>query len=213
MPRVTYGILDIHRSHRVESPDVRRDVEAGRPNACTACHAGETALWAADRMKDFWGPRYERPAQRPDRAPLDIPEALASLHAGDPVLRAVTVKAIGRADAVPARERGFLLANALVTLGDGYGAVRHLARRSAIELDRSLGLRLYPRLQAFDTQAPREQRDQALTELLLALQTNARGRLPPPPGATFVSNDYQLDLERVRALLGLQAAQTISVGE
>jgi predicted CXXCH cytochrome family protein len=214
MPRITYGILAIHRSHRVESPDVRRDVEAGRPNACTACHADKTALWAADRMKDFWGPRYERPAARADRAPLDVPEALASLHAGDPVLRAATVSAIGRADgAVPPRERGFLLANTLVTLGDGYGAVRHLARLSAIGLDRSLGLRLYPRLQAFDTQAPPEQRDQALTELFLGLQTNARGRLPPPPDATFLSNDYQLDLERIRALLGLQTAQAISVGE
>src|SRR6185436_12662271 len=131
MPRVTYGILAIHRSHRVESPDVRRDVEAGRPNACTACHADKTAIWAAARMRDFWGDHYEAPQSRPDRAPLDVPEVLASLHAGDPVARAVAVNAMGRADgAVPPRDRGFLLANTLVTLGDGYGAVRHLARLS-----------------------------------------------------------------------------------
>jgi predicted CXXCH cytochrome family protein len=214
MPRITYGILAIHRSHRVESPDVRRDVEGGRPNACTACHADKTAEWAADAMRKFWGTRYERPMSRPDRAPLDVPEALASLHAGDPVLRAVTASAIGRADsAVPQRERGFMLANTLVTLGDGYGAVRHLARLSAIELDRALATRLAYGLRSFDTQAPREKRDQALLELLPALQANAKGRLGPPPAGAFVTEDYRLDLERIRALLDLQAAQVISVGE
>jgi hypothetical protein len=151
---------------------------------------------------------------RPDRAPLDVPEALASLHAGDPVLRAVTASAIGRADsAVPQRERGFMLANTLVTLGDGYGAVRHLARLSAIELDRALATRLAYGLRSFDTQAPREKRDQALLELLPALQANAKGRLGPPPAGAFVTEDYRLDLERIRALLDLQAAQVISVGE
>jgi hypothetical protein len=165
-------------------------------------------------MREFWGTRYERPTSRPDRAPLDVPEALASLHAGDPVLRAVMASALGRADgAVPPRERGFMLANILVTLGDDYGAVRHLARLSSIELDRALETRLAYGLRSFDTQAPGERREQLVLELLPALQTNAKGRLAPPPAAAFLSNDYQLDLERIRALLGLQAAQVISVGE
>jgi hypothetical protein len=126
----------------------------------------------------------------------------------------VTASAIGRTDgAVPPRERGFLLANIVATLGDDYGAVRHLARLSAIELDRVLETRLAYGLRSFDTQAPGEKREQALLELLPVLQTNANGRLAPPPADAFVSNDYQLDLERIRALLGLQAAQVISVGE
>jgi predicted CXXCH cytochrome family protein len=36
----------------------RSDVEGGRPDACTACHADRDAAWAADRMRDFWGARY-----------------------------------------------------------------------------------------------------------------------------------------------------------
>jgi hypothetical protein len=193
---------------------VRRDVEAGRPNACTACHADKTALWAADRMREFWGPHYERPRSRPDRAPLEVPEALASLHAGDPVLRAVMVDALAHAgSAVPPRERGFLLANALVALGDAYGAIRHLARLSALDLDRTTGARLAFELRGFDPQAPREQRDQALKELLSALSARATGKLAPPPAGTFVANDYELDVQGVRALLGLQATQVISVGE
>ena len=214
MPRITYGILSIHRSHRVESPDVRRDVEAGRPNACTTCHVDKTSGWAADRMRAFWGARYEPPRSRPDRAPLDLPEALASLHAGDPVVRAVIVDALGRPNiAVPPRERGFLLANVLVTLTDGYGAVRLLARGAALELDRGLGTRLAYELRAYDVQATREARDEAATKLLTLLETNAKGRLGRPPASTFVSSEYQLDLERIRSLLGLQSAQAISVGE
>src|SRR5262249_56812436 len=108
MPRMVYGVLTIHRSHRVESPDVARDVEAGRPNACTSCHLDRTAGWAAERMRAFWGPRHADPRARPDGAPLDIPEALASLHAGDPLQRAVYVSALARADSAVAPDaRGF----------------------------------------------------------------------------------------------------------
>jgi hypothetical protein len=210
MPAIVYGVLAIHRSHRVESPDVARDVEAGRPNACTACHAERDAAWAADRMRDLWGARYRRPGGRPDGAPLDAPEALVSLHAGDPVQRAVSVAALGRAGA---GARGFALANALVGLGDAYGAVRLLARRSALRLDAALGLGLAGDLTAYDVQAGREVRDPALQALLRRFAAVARERLPPPPAGTFVGRDYLLDLERIRPLLGLQRGHVISVGE
>ena len=42
MPRIVYGVLDVHRSHRIEIPKCRRDdphdagYGAGRPDACTA---------------------------------------------------------------------------------------------------------------------------------------------------------------------------------
>ena len=214
MPRIVYGVLDIHRSHRVEVPDVARDVEGGRPDACTACHADRNAAWAADRMRDFWGARFRRPAARPDGVALETPEALASLHAGDPVQRAVSMAAIGRPDSgVPAGARGFALANALVGLGDAYGAVRFLARRSAISLDRSLNLGIERDLAAYDVQAGRDVRDPALQALLQRFAAAARDRLPPPPEACSSNRDWQLDLDRIRPLLGSQGQHVISVGE
>jgi predicted CXXCH cytochrome family protein len=214
MPRVVYGVLTIHRSHRVESPDVRRDVEGGRPNACTGCHLDRDALWAADRMRDFWGERYQQPRTRPDRAPLHLPEALASLHAGDPVQRAVYFSQTGRADtAVAPRDRGFVLASTLVGLGDGYGAIRTIARRSALELDRSLGLGLEDRLRAFDVQAARAERDPALAALVRAFEAGARGRLGMPPPGKLLTDDYRLDLAQIRALLERQSDRSISIGE
>ena len=40
MPDAAYGVMDIHRTHRIESPDIVRDAGAGRPNACLNCHLG-----------------------------------------------------------------------------------------------------------------------------------------------------------------------------
>jgi hypothetical protein len=110
MPRVVYGVLDVHRSHRIEIPGAPlpalagrgRDLVDDRPDACALCHD-------------------------------DVPPAL---FGGDPIARAVAADALGReagrADA-PARARrlGALLE---VMAADRYPAVRQLAWRSARRL-------------------------------------------------------------------------------
>jgi hypothetical protein len=114
---------------------------------------------------------------------------------------------------VPAGARGFALANAMVGLGDAYGAVRFLAWRSALALDQSLKLGIGADLAAYDVQAGRDVRDPALQALLQRFAAAARERLPPPPAGVFVKPDWQLDLERIRPLLGSQSRHVISVGE
>jgi hypothetical protein len=114
---------------------------------------------------------------------------------------------------VPPGARGFALANSLVGLGDAYGAVRFLARRSALQLDRSLGLGLAGDIAAYDVHAGRDVRDPALQALLQKFGATARERLPPPPEGLFVTRDYRLELDRIRPLLGLQRQHVISVGE
>jgi predicted CXXCH cytochrome family protein len=214
MPRIVYGILEIHRSHRIEVPDVRRDVEAGRPNACTSCHLERSALWAADAMRELWGERYERPGTRPDGAPLDLPESIAALHAGDAVQRAVQAVHLGRAEsALEPRAAGFALAHLAVALGDGYPSVRTLARRSLRALDQRLGLGLAAEIEAFDTFAPEEERKRRLLALLARVQEVSRAELAPPAADSLLSPEHELDLARVRALLDLQSDHVISIGE
>ena len=106
-----------------------------------------------------------------------------------------------------------MLANTLVGLGDAYGAVRFLARRSARALDQSLGLGIGDDLGAYDVQATRAVRDPALQALLHRFAAAAHAHLPPPPEGTFVTPDYHLEIDRIRPLLGLQASHVISVGE
>jgi hypothetical protein len=214
MPRIVYGILDVHRSHRIESPDVARDVEAGRPNACTSCHGDRSAPWAADAMRAWWGERYERPQSRPDRAPLELSELVASLHAGDAVQRAVAAVHLGRPEsALAPRERAFALAHLAVALGDGYPSVRTLARRTLRELDRRLDLGLAAELEAFDVFAPEAERRERVLALLDRVRAASRGRLAAPADGTLVSSDFELDLARVRSLLELQSDHVIAIGE
>ena len=124
MPRVVYGVLDVHRSHRIEVPDPARAAAAGRPDACTGCHAGETPVWAARMRARLWGGKAPRVPETP--GPLE------ALFSGDSVTRAVSADALGR-EQVPlgpgaraARVGALLEAMA----GDDYPAVRHLAWRA-----------------------------------------------------------------------------------
>ena len=212
MPRIVYGILDVHRSHRIESPDVRRDVEAGRPNACTHCHAGASAAWAAEGLARITGRASEPPRSRPDGGPLELPEVLVSLHAGDAVQRAVAARALG--ELPDARAAAFVVPHLVVALGDGYPSVRTLARRALVALERELGLGLAREFAAFDPLAPLEVRGVAVRDLLARAAVAARAAgIPPPPAGTLVGPDHELDLARVRALLERQIDHVIAIGE
>jgi hypothetical protein len=106
MPRIVYGVLDVHRSHRIEIPKPPRAAAGGRPDACTLCHvegipgaAGGGATMAAT--------------------------------AGDPLARAVAVDALGWAPSFDPAERPRRLGTLLEVMeADRYPAVRRLAWRS-----------------------------------------------------------------------------------
>ena len=55
-----YMVIDGRRDHsfRVPRPDL--SVKIGTPNACTDCHAGRTAQWAADAVVQWYGPAAQR---------------------------------------------------------------------------------------------------------------------------------------------------------
>lgn len=214
MPHMVYGVVEIHRSHRIESPDTRRDVEGGRPHACTQCHADRDALWAADQMRAWWGERYERPRSRPDGAPLDVPEALASLHAGDAVQRAVYAWRLGRAEtALDKSGQAAAALNLLITLGDGYPSVRVIARRSLLALDARAGLGLRSSIEAFDPLAAPPERTRAVYELLERAPRVLAPFLTAPQRAMLLDSKGALDLARARVLLELQSDHVISIGE
>jgi hypothetical protein len=128
MPRMVYGVLDIHRSHRIEVPDPARAASFGRPDACTGCHVDQTAAWAAAAIARLWG----RPPAGDASPAAGAAGPLAAILSGDPIERAVAADALGRAAAPAgapalAARRGLLLD---VMINDDYPAVRHLAWRA-----------------------------------------------------------------------------------
>jgi hypothetical protein len=214
MPRVVYGVVEIHRSHRIEIPDAAGDAEAGRPNACTLCHLDQSPRWAARETARLWNRTPREPASRADHAPLDLPDSVASVLAGDAVQRAVWAKAMGRADAaVKAEDKAFLRLHLAITLGDGYPSIRWIAQRSLTSLEAELSLGLGPLLSSIDHQEGQEARRASLFAVLKALAALAPGKLSPPLAASFARGDFTLDLEAVIRLTDLQGERSISIGE
>jgi predicted CXXCH cytochrome family protein len=133
MPRIVYGVLDVHRSHRIEIPDPARDASFGRPDACTGCHVGRTPAWAASAARRLWGGRF----QRVDAAAIATAVGpQGAVLAGDPIERAVAADALGRAppparDGAGSASRAARIGALLEAMdGDDYPAVRHLAWRA-----------------------------------------------------------------------------------
>jgi Flp pilus assembly protein TadD len=62
MPTKTYMGVDERRDHGFKVPRPDLSVAIGTPNACTSCHVGETAAWAARKIEaDYPGGRWTEP--------------------------------------------------------------------------------------------------------------------------------------------------------
>lgn len=214
MPKIVYGVLEIHRSHRIERPDPARDGELARPHACTLCHTDRTLPWAAEQLQKLWAVDQRAPGKRGDGAPLDLPDAIASLHAGDAAVRAVYAAALGRDSAAPPPETTVVQrAHLAVAMGDGYPSIRWLAQRSLQRLEQRAPIGLHPLLKAVDSMGGIDERRRAVFSALDAIAGNARGKLAPPVSAALLGADLRLDLPAVVKLTDLQGRNLISIGE
>jgi tetratricopeptide (TPR) repeat protein len=54
MPTTTYMVVDPRHDHSFRIPRPDRTVALGVPNACNACHAKQSAQWAADAIKRWF---------------------------------------------------------------------------------------------------------------------------------------------------------------
>jgi hypothetical protein len=190
MPRIVYGVLDVHRSHRIEVPDPARDAAAGRPDACTGCHVDRTAAWAEAAARTFWGAgRYPTGVRVPDgTAPGQ------AILGGEALSRAVAADAIGRAPASPdpdlqGRRLGLLLE---AMQGDRYPAVREVAWR-ALRRASPAAFTAEVAGQNYDPAAPLPSRRRAVDALREALN----GTISPAPisVAALRGNVADRDLE------------------
>ncbi len=214
MPKIVFGILEVHRSHRIDSPDPARDAAAGRPHACTLCHLDQNLAWSASAMRRWWGVRYQDPVRRADGAPLELADAAANLFAGDAAARAVAAKAFGEPGVVYGRDHeAAVRAWLAVTMGDGYPSVRFLAQRSlrAIESRSPYGIEAL--LKDVDHTAGPDARRRDVFALLDGIATGAKGRAAVPATTALLGVDFRLDLPAVIRLTDLQGRNLIAIGE
>lgn len=221
MPKIVYGVMAIHRSHRIEIPSPASDAASGRPNVCTACHLDRTVRWAAETLTALWGIEEGLPAARRDGAPLEVIDAVAQLWAGDPVQRGVLAYLAGRRDSpLEAPERAFLVPHLLGLLSHNYPSARRFARDSLVTLEQDLreaGLELEfgTDLTEFDYTGSLDQRTPFIDRLWQQWLALPKSELPPPPPGSLLGADY-LPLDApLRALmrLGEQNTRQVHIGE
>ena len=129
MPHVVYSLLNTHRSHRIEIPDVQISRDTGKPHACNLCHLDKSLGWTQDQLAG-WSER-----QRQRRRPLSAEEesvsaALLLMATRDARTRVLVAGAFSN----PAAQRasgtdwhGSFLSRLLHD--ERYPAVRYLAHR------------------------------------------------------------------------------------
>lgn len=190
MPRIVYGVLDVHRSHRIELPDPGRNAAAGRPDACTGCHVDRTAAWAQAAAGRWWGTdRY------PDGGRIPAGTAPAeAIRSGEAVARAVAADALGRgalASADGRTRRLGLLLDAMAA--DRYPAVREIAWRAFRRLISGSPMVELADQAAYDPAAAGPERALAITKLLSA--TTGMHAPPLQPVRTVAARAPDQDLE------------------
>lgn len=176
MPKIVYGVLAVHRSHRIERPDPAAAARTGRPDACTLCHVEKDRAWAIAEWRERWGKKDEinddsRGAED-GSTPSDHLAPLDALFAGDAVTRAVAAGALGSAPlptggeeaAAPVRARRLA---ALIDVMDTetYPAIRRIAARSVVELLAPTCPGAAEVARAFDATGPAAERAARIREL------------------------------------------------
>jgi len=220
LPRMVYGIMEIHRSHRIEIPDPAAAAAAHRPDPCTSCHLDRSRQWAVENTGRLWNSARPTLEPRAGVAATAV-ESLTALHTGDPVERAVAARLAGRNDSpLGAPSRAFLVPHLLLALTDEYPAVRRFAHHSlralALELNQSgFDPEWNRQLDNFNFMAPIEQRNHQLRDLASAWASLDKAQLPPPPPGSALQPDHSFRNELIRGwrALGRQRSERIHIGE
>jgi hypothetical protein len=126
MPHTSYGLLKAIRSHTITSPDIAKDLQARRPNACNLCHLDKTLQWSAAAMQQWYG--NEIPELSEDDQSLAA--SVLWLLQGDAGQRALAAWSFGWSDAQQASGNQWMAPILAELLADPYPAVRIMARRS-----------------------------------------------------------------------------------
>jgi len=238
MPKITYGLLSVHPTHRIQNPDPSRAWRYDMPEACTLCHTNKSARWAADSLAAMWAAeRSGRGEAGAIDAPPDAPEwALAenvrALFAGDVVARAVAVMAFADARSYTGDPVARLWAAPLLlaTMTDRYPAVRHFAYRALGQLARRAAsaagaaeaphppgfaahLARFAQLPRFDPLGEAEERERVLSEIRAWWDGVDKSRIPHPGTSVPLDEALALDDALVQTLRAKQETYAINIGE
>lgn len=219
MPKITYGILDVHPTHRIRRPDPSRAWRYDMPEACTLCHTDRTAPWAAEETARLWG--RAAPADVPSTPDFRTAENVRALLGGDVVQRAVAALAFGDPASYASDPVARLWAVPFLTISleDRYPAVRAFAYRSIRALvDRAAAAdpgvaRAAAGLPWFDPQADAAARAEAVARMRAWWDALDKRGVARPGDAVPLDDQFRPDAAVVQALARSADEHPISIGE
>lgn len=140
MPSSTFMQVDTRRDHSIRIPRPELSIDFGTPNACTGCHAKQTARWALEQLKK-WNPAWERRPHfaealgRDRKSMLDAPTALAALARDQSAPGIARATALARLGTPPTRASYDVLREGLASSDPlvVYGAVLGTRQRPIAE--------------------------------------------------------------------------------
>lgn len=203
MPKLAYGVMTLHRSHRIERPQPAANAAAGRPDACTNCHVDRSSDWA-DSALLAW--RDGTDADAGTRSAM--PRFAQHLLTGDPVQRALAARLAGELSH-PGAQRHYLVPLLIITLTDRYPMLRWFARMSLLEIAPPAVSR---GLAQWDFIAPAAQRQALVDEMWQRWAALDKSSLTRPHGLPLDDN-LMPDWDQVRVYLSQRANKEIEIGE
>ncbi|QDT09968.1 multiheme c-type cytochrome [Planctomycetes bacterium K23_9] len=190
MPHTAYGLLKAIRNHQISSPNIGRDHQAKRPNACNQCHLDKTLKWSADHLQEW----YEIEPPELETNEQEVAASLLWLLKGNAAERAISAWCMGWSDAKAASGQSWQLPFLAATLDDDYDAVRLVARRS---------IKTYENMQDFNldvvTSTTSQERQQAAFKLLQSWSDSADFTEDRP--ALLIETKLGVQVSRIRQLI------------
>jgi hypothetical protein len=95
MPRITQGLDEMMRTHRISHPVERSMATQGAPNACNLCHLDRPIRWAVEEVRKGWGQKIELGPAAPDPR-LSRPAGELWLESREMIERMIAVDSYSR---------------------------------------------------------------------------------------------------------------------
>ncbi len=208
MPKIVYGVMTIHRSHRIEIPNPQQNTFDQRPNACNQCHLDKSYQWAAAQTARLW-----QAAPETEQDPTAVAAGIYDLYAGDPVQRAISAWSLQQAIEQGVQQPEWWVSHLLrVMRDDSYPAVRRFAAKALqAAAEKQNNHELILALQGFDFIAAAGDREQAILQLMKNWQQRQQNGWP----ATLLPEADNQFIDKIELLqsIGRQRSVGISVGE
>ncbi|MGV6850669.1 MAG: cytochrome c3 family protein [bacterium] len=217
MPKIVYGVMEIHRSHRIENPVPNKNYDDKRPDACSQCHTSKPLQWFNQAMQKWW-PDHAVKKQNFDSTSL--PVFIESLLAGDAAQRAIAAREAGDIDlSPPLSQREELIPFLMLALADDYPAVRRFALHSLKGIVHQQVLlqedgRLNKYINQYDAYVERPKRNQIVSQILAYWDSDLSKKYADFKNP-LLKPDNQLDRNKITVLIkeSKKHVAAIDIGE